>query len=112
MTGELMTGDGRWLAVAALAVAAPEELAAQPTLHVGCADTAGIDFDEHFARSRRGNGDLFNAIVTRSVRSHDGHGLVNHGVPSRKARSRSSSSSTEAYRSETCAWRSECRAAK
>ena len=80
--GKLMTGDGGWLAVAAFAVAAPEELATQPALHVGCADTAGIDFNEDFARSRRGNGDLFDAIVTRSVCPHDSHRLSNHGVPS------------------------------
>jgi hypothetical protein len=52
VTGKLMTRDGGWLAVAALAVATPEELAAQPALHVGCADTAGINFDKDFARSR------------------------------------------------------------
>ena len=105
VTGVLVAGDGGRLAVAALAVAAPEELAAEPALHVGGADTAGIDLDQHLARSRRRNGDLFDAVVTRPVRPHDGHGLVNHGVPSRKAHSRSSSSSTEAYRTETCAWR-------
>src|SRR5215208_5386222 len=103
VTGKLMAGDRGWLAVTALAVAAPEELAAQPALHVGCADTAGINVDEHFARPRRGNWDLFNAIVTRSVRSYDGHGLVNHGFPSRLKASFAlfQFSSTKAYRTET-----------
>src|SRR5215212_7195288 len=103
VTGKLMAGDRGWLAVTALAVAAPEEFAAQPALHVGCADTTGINFDEHFARTRRGNWDLFNAIVTRSVRSYDGHGLVNHGFPSRLKGSFApfQFSSTKAYRTET-----------
>ena len=94
VTGELMTGDGGWLAVAALAVAAPEELAAEPALHVGRADTAGIDFDEDFARPRRRNRDLFNAVVTRSVRPHDGHRLGNHCIPPPSRLSRVDSMST------------------
>src|SRR5687767_406642 len=61
VTGKLMAGDSGRLTVAALAVAAPEELAAQPALHVRCTDTAGLDFDEDFARSRRRNRDLFDA---------------------------------------------------
>ena len=52
VTGKLMAGDSGRLAVAALAVAAPEELAPEPALHVGRANTAGIDFDENFSRSR------------------------------------------------------------
>src|SRR5215217_5952486 len=83
MTGELMTGDGRWLAVAALAVATPEELAPQPALHVRRADTAGIDFDEDLTRPRRRDRDFFDAVVTWAVRPHDGHRLVNHCIPLR-----------------------------
>src|SRR4051794_27682269 len=45
MTGEFVTGDGRRFAVAALAVAAPEELAPQPALHIGSANATGINFD-------------------------------------------------------------------
>src|SRR5205823_1590087 len=80
--GELVARHHGGLAVAALAVLAPEEHAAGEAFDVAGADPRGADLDQDLARSRLWPRDLLYPVVVRPVAHHGLHRLARHRLPS------------------------------
>jgi len=78
VTGVLMSGYAWSFDCTPYSIFAPEQLASGETLHIGSADAARFDLDQHFARVWSWNRHLFDSVITWTIYVDRCHRLSQH----------------------------------